>query len=153
LERRPVTPEVAGSSPVAPALYPSSTESRPTLVRTSVTPLTTHASRDDSAGLIPTLQASQIPATTIVSSNADATVSARPIGSGVAGSGPTSVPTVRVTIQSTTIAALPTTPSHMSSPDRVVTTSIAHTSWTTALMTKKSPKPHHSSKCSTLTAK
>src|SRR6476620_10819803 len=130
----------------------SSTESRPTLVRTSATPLTTHASRDDSAGLIPTLQASQVPATTIVSSNAVANESARPIGSGVAGSGPTSVPTVRVTIQSTTIAALPITPNQMRSRERDATITTAQTSCATPLATKKTPKPHHSSKCSAATA-
>ena len=66
--------------------------------------------------LIPSLQAShRSRRRRSISSNTVATESARPIGSGVAGSGPMSVPTVRVTIQSTTIAALPITPSQMKS--------------------------------------
>src|SRR6185436_14583241 len=60
---------------------------------------------------------------------------------------------VRVTSQSTTIAALPITPSQMKSSERDLTTTIAQRSCATALATKKSPKPHYSSKCSETTAK
>jgi hypothetical protein len=57
-----------------------------------------------------------------------------------------------VTIQSATMAALPNTPSKMSRCDGEATTSAAQSSWATPIAAKNTPKAHHSSRWSAMTA-